>query len=86
MPNLVPPVTTTERVGTDRGDELRSCRYWVREVRLLTPHLPSSDQALEYRAEVLAALEAGGRSLRDAPFTPLMTLYLTDRMEPEEVG
>jgi dihydroorotase len=48
MPNLKPPVTTTQL-------------------------------ALAYRARILAALPAG------STFQPLMTLYLTDRTEPEEV-
>lgn len=49
MPNLVPPVTTTQ-------------------------------QALDYRARILGALPPG------TPFTPLMTLYLTDNTPPEEVS
>eukprot|EP00887_Chlorella_sp_A99_P001135 scaffold14.g1135.t1 len=48
MPNLVPPVTTTEA-------------------------------ALAYRQRVEAAVPAG------MAFTPLMTLYLTDNTQPEEV-
>lgn len=48
MPNLKPPVTTTEA-------------------------------ALAYRARILAAVPAGMR------FEPLMTLYLTDNMAPEEI-
>lgn len=48
MPNLKPPVTTTE-------------------------------QALAYRQRILAALPA------DTMFTPLMTLYLTDNTQPEEI-
>jgi dihydroorotase len=48
MPNLRPPVTTTE-------------------------------QALEYRARILAALPTG------AKFEPLMTLYLTDNTSAEEI-
>jgi dihydroorotase len=48
MPNLQPPVTTTE-------------------------------QALGYRQRILAALPAG------SAFQPLMTLYLTDRTQPDEV-
>jgi dihydroorotase len=48
MPNLKPPVTTTE-------------------------------QALAYRGRILRALPPG------AAFTPLMTLYLTDRTDPTEV-
>ncbi|GGI21111.1 dihydroorotase [Oxalicibacterium faecigallinarum] len=48
MPNLKPPVTTTE-------------------------------QAVAYRARILAALPAGMQ------FEPLMTLYLTDNTPPEEI-
>jgi dihydroorotase len=48
MPNLKPPVTTT-------------------------------DQALAYRARIMAALDPG----RD--FAPLMTLYLTDNTTPDEI-
>jgi dihydroorotase len=48
MPNLKPPVTTTEA-------------------------------AAQYRARILAALPSG------AKFTPLMTLYLTDRTAPAEI-
>jgi len=48
MPNLKPPVTTTEA-------------------------------ATQYRARIVAALPAGAR------FTPLMTLYLTDRTASEEI-
>jgi dihydroorotase len=48
MPNLKPPVTTTEA-------------------------------ASQYRARILAALPQG------ADFTPLMTLYLTDRTAPAEI-
>ncbi len=49
MPNLKPPVTTTE-------------------------------QALAYKARILAAVPAG------VPFEPLMTLYLTDNLAPEEIA
>jgi dihydroorotase len=49
MPNLVPPVRTTE-------------------------------QALEYRRRIVAALPMG------AAFEPLMTLYLTDDTPPEEIA
>jgi dihydroorotase len=48
MPNLKPPVTTTE-------------------------------SATQYRARIVAALPGG------AKFTPLMTLYLTDRTAPGEI-
>ncbi|MDH3514640.1 MAG: dihydroorotase [Gammaproteobacteria bacterium] len=37
-------------------------------------------QALEYRERILAALPPGAR------FEPLMTLYLTERMKPEEIA
>ncbi|MGE8319104.1 MAG: dihydroorotase [Comamonas sp.] len=49
MPNLRPPVTTTE-------------------------------QALAYKARILAAVPEG------ASFEPLMTLYLTDNLAPEEIA
>jgi len=52
MPNLKPPVTTTE-------------------------------MALEYKGRILAALEKNGQD--PANFQPLMTLYLTDNTQPEEV-
>jgi len=52
MPNLKPPVTTTE-------------------------------QALAYRERILAALRKGGAQA--SSFTPLMTLYLTDNTDPEEI-
>jgi dihydroorotase len=48
MPNLKPPVTTTDAAGA-------------------------------YRQRIVAALPAG------AKFTPLMTLYLTDRTDPAEI-
>ena len=48
MPNLRPPVTTTE-------------------------------QAVAYRERILAALPAG------STFQPLMTLYLTDKLPPDEI-
>ena len=48
MPNLKPPVTTT-------------------------------DAATQYRARIVAALPKGAR------FTPLITLYLTDRTAPGEI-
>ncbi len=49
MPNLRPPVTTTE-------------------------------QAMAYRQRILAAASAG------SSFDPLMTLYLTDKLPPDEIG
>lgn len=52
MPNLKPPVTTTEA-------------------------------ALAYRARILAALDKAG--IAPDAFVPLMTLYLTDNMSPDEI-
>ncbi len=46
----------------------------------LVPPVTTTAMALAYRARILAALPAGAR------FTPLMTLYLTDRTDPEEIA
>jgi dihydroorotase len=45
----------------------------------LSPPVTDTARALAYRARILAALPAG------ADFQPLMTLYLTDRLEPAEI-
>jgi dihydroorotase len=45
----------------------------------LKPPVISTAGAEQYRARILAALPAGAR------FTPLMTLYLTDRTDPAEI-
>ena len=45
----------------------------------LGPPVTTTAQALAYRARIAAALPAG------SAFTPLMTLYLTDRTDPAEV-
>ncbi|MFZ0500987.1 MAG: dihydroorotase [Steroidobacteraceae bacterium] len=45
----------------------------------LRPPVTTSGQALAYRQRILDALPDG------MPFEPLMTLYLTDRTDPEEV-
>ncbi len=45
----------------------------------LTPPVTTTDAAASYRARILAAMPAGAR------FTPLMTLYLTDRTAPAEI-
>ena len=45
----------------------------------LKPPVTTTAAALEYRARIVAALPAGAR------FTPLMTLYLTDRSDPVEI-
>ena len=46
----------------------------------LKPPVTTTAAALEYRSRILAALPAGAR------FTPLMTLYLTDRTDPDEIA
>jgi dihydroorotase len=45
----------------------------------LKPPVTTTAAAIEYRARILAALPVG------ASFTPLMTLYLTDNLEPAEI-
>jgi dihydroorotase len=45
----------------------------------LRPPITTTAQAMAYRARILAALPAG------SPFEPLMTLYLTDRLPPDEI-
>jgi len=45
----------------------------------LQPPIRTTQQAVEYRERILAALPAG------AAFEPLMTLYLTDDTSPEEI-
>jgi dihydroorotase len=45
----------------------------------LKPPIATVKLALEYRERILAALPAG------ADFTPLMTLYLTENTQPEEI-
>ncbi len=45
----------------------------------LKPPVTTAAQALAYRERILAALPPG------AKFTPLMTLYLTDTLAPEEI-
>ena len=44
----------------------------------LKPPVTTTAQALAYKARILAAVPAG------VPFEPLMTLYLTDNLAPEE--
>lgn len=46
----------------------------------LVPPVTTTALALAYRERILAALPAGSR------FTPLMTLYLTDRTDPGEIA
>ncbi len=45
----------------------------------LRPPITTAEQALAYRARILEAVPHG------VPFEPLMTLYLTDRLPPEEI-
>jgi dihydroorotase len=45
----------------------------------LRPPVTSTEQALAYRDRILATVPAG------AVFEPLMTLYLTDRLPPQEI-
>ena len=45
----------------------------------LRPPITTTAQALAYRARILAALPPG------SDFEPLMTLYLTDRLPPDEI-
>jgi dihydroorotase len=45
----------------------------------LNPPVTSTEQALDYQARILAALPDG------LHFDPLMTLYLTDNLEPAEI-
>lgn len=51
----------------------------------LKPPVTTTAAAIEYRARIVAALPA---PFRDGPrrFTPLMTLYLTDRTDPAEIA
>ena len=46
----------------------------------LRPPVTTTAQALAYKARILAAVPP------DAAFEPLMTLYLTDRLPPEEIA
>jgi dihydroorotase len=49
----------------------------------LSPPAITTAQALAYRARILAALQNG--PARQLKFSPLMTLYLTDKTEPDEI-
>ncbi len=59
-----------------------SARQFARAIIMpnLTSPVVTTEQAIEYRARILAALPP------DSDFTPLMTLYLTDRTTPEEIS
>ena len=59
-----------------------SARQFARAIVMpnLRPPVTTTQQALEYRERILAALPAG------SAFEPLMTLYLTDNTPPEEIS
>jgi dihydroorotase len=61
---------------------VHSARRFARAIVMpnLRPPITTTGLALEYRARILAALPAG------ASFQPLMTLYLTDDTQPEEIA
>ncbi len=59
----------------------QTARQFARAIIMpnLKPPVTCVRQALDYRTEILAALP------ENTPFTPLMTLYLTDNTEPGDV-
>jgi dihydroorotase len=59
-----------------------SARHFARAIIMpnLVPPVVTGAQAASYRARILAALPAGAR------FEPLMTLYLTEGTDPEDVA
>jgi len=59
-----------------------SARHFARAIIMpnLVPPVVRGDQAAAYRERILAALPAG------ADFTPLMTLYLTETTDPDDVA
>ncbi|MGD9774825.1 dihydroorotase [Diaphorobacter sp.] len=50
----------------------------------LRPPVTTAQQALDYKARILAAVPE--RDDGGVPFEPLMTLYLTDNLPPEEIA
>jgi dihydroorotase len=71
------------RDGAGMADVVgHSARVFARAAVMpnLKPPVVTTDQALEYRRRILAALSP------DASFDPLMTLYLTDETQPEEIN
>jgi dihydroorotase len=58
-----------------------TARHFARAIIMpnLVPPVVTSQQAVSYRERIMAALPAG------ADFTPLMTLYLTETTDPEDV-
>jgi len=70
------------RDGAALADVLpHTARQFARAIVMpnLRPPVTTAEQALAYRARILAALPAG------ADFQPLMTLYLTDTLPPQEI-
>ncbi|BCU06233.1 dihydroorotase [Allochromatium tepidum] len=59
-----------------------SARRFARAIVMpnLKPPVVTTEQALAYRSRILAALP------ENSGFTPLMTLYLTDRTTPDEIA
>src|SRR5215468_10452767 len=59
-----------------------SARQFARAIVMpnLKPPVRTTQQALDYRERILAALPKG------TAFEPLMTLYLTDDTPPEEIS
>jgi dihydroorotase len=71
------------------GEALRavlphSARQFARAIVMpnLKPPVTTTALALDYKQRILAALPHQGQG---ADFTPLMTLYLTDRTPPDEI-
>ena len=69
------------------GDAMRcvvphSARQMGRAIIMpnLKPPVTTAQMAADYRARILSAVPAGSQ------FQPLMTLYLTDNLTPEEIG
>ena len=70
------------RDGAALADVLpHSARQFGRAIVMpnLRPPITTTEQALAYRARIVAALPPG------SAFEPLMTLYLTDRLPPDEI-
>ena len=59
-----------------------SARHFARAIIMpnLVPPVVTGAQALAYRDRIMTALQAGSR------FQPLMTLYLTENTDPEDVA
>ena len=91
--SAAPPTSLTIRQPDDWHVHLRdgamladivpwTARQFARAIVMpnLSPPCTTSGGVAEYRARILAALPAGGA------FTPLMTLYLTDTTDPDDVA